>query len=91
MSGKLLSSNFSAVAGGQGALELAGILEVLAVSYGEAVGSVELFACAEVDVIVLCRIQDSIQTGLRRHIDRSRRKSYMLVGIVRRIHSQMLL
>ena len=61
------------------------------VGYGETVGSVKLLTGAEIDVSVLGWIKDCIQTGLRRHIDRSRRKSYMLVGIVWRIHGKMLL
>ena len=53
LSGKLFGgSGFGAVAGSECALELTGVLEVLAVGDGEAVGSVEFLAGAEIDVFV---------------------------------------
>ena len=78
-----LSGGFGLVAGGKGALELAGVLKMFAVCDCEAVGPVKLLACTEVDVSMLVRVQHCIKTGLRRHIDRSRRKSGIFVGIVR--------
>ena len=92
LSGKLFGgSGLGAVAGGEGALELAGVLEVVAVGYCETVGSVKFLACAEVDVAMLVWIQDCIQAGFRRHIDRSRRKPNILIGVVRGIYSKMFL
>ena len=35
-------------------------------------------------------IQDSLETGLVRHTDGSRRKAFMAISIVRRIHFKML-
>ena len=71
--------------GGEGTLEFAGILEMFVVAYGETVGAVELGTCTEIDVAVLVGVEDSIDTGFRRHIDRCRRETGILVCIVRRI------
>ena len=78
----LRGCSFGAVAGGEGALELAGVLQMFAVGDGEAVSSVELLAGAEIDVFVGLGIQHGLQTCLRRHIDRRWWKAYMLVGVV---------
>ena len=64
-------------------MEFAGVLEVLAVGNGETVGSVKGWAGADIDVSVLVGIEDSFEAGLRRDIDRSWRKAYMLVCIIR--------
>ena len=58
---------------------------------GETVGPVKIRTCTEIVIIVLLRIQDGIYARLRRDIDRSRGQSLILVGIVRGIHSEVLL
>ena len=40
---------------------------------------------------MLVRVQHSVYAGFGRHIDRSGRQSSVFIGIIRRVHFQMLL
>ena len=63
-------------------MKFAGIFEMLGISHCKTVGSVKSRVCAEIDILVSVRIEDSINAGFWRHIDRCRRKACVFVRIV---------
>ena len=77
-------------AGIKGTLEFAGIPVVLGKGAGKAVSAVHFRAGAEKEVAVTVRVQDCLKAGFVRHADRSRRKTVIAVGVVRRVIFQML-
>ena len=72
-------------AGIEGALELAGVAEVLGIGGSELVGAVHGGAGAEIKVAVTVRIQYGLKTRPVRHTNRTGRETFMQVGVVRRI------
>ena len=64
-------------------MELFGILEMFLVCNSELMSTVKRRTGAEIQIAMFIRIQNGIQTCLRRHIDRSRRKTYILICIIR--------
>ena len=53
------------------------------------VGTGEIFLGAHVEVVVLGIVQDAFQSLVGGDTDRTRRKTCMLIRIVRRIHFQV--
>lgn len=74
----------------QCSLEFPCILQMFCVTCCETMGTVKCRRCAEIQVIVLVRIQDSLQAGFRWHIDRCWRETFIYIGIIRRVNLQVL-
>ena len=63
---------------------------VLCIGYGKIVRAREIFFCAHIDIVVRVVIQHGVNACNAGDADRSRRQTDIAVGIVRRIHLQML-
>ena len=59
------------------------ILQVLLIGAGEVVGTAEILLGAHVDVLVLYVVEHGVDACHRRDADRTRRKSRILIRIIR--------
>ena len=74
----------------QSLLIFPGIGSMLGISDRKVMSAGEIFLGTHVEVIVLGVVQDAFQSLVRRYTDRARRKSGILVSVVRRICFQVL-
>src|SRR5574344_2359676 len=62
------------------------ILHVLIISYGKVVCSAEVFFCTHIQILVMYMVQYSIYACDRRNTYRTRRQTWVTVGVVRTLY-----